>query len=304
LETQGGGERPVVGRLPLRRAEQGHGHLVGARLEVRPQRLGDPVRRTGGDEAVDEAVGAGRREVGVVEAEPPQLVQLVRQVQVVLEPLPGDGAGRGPVPLHDDPLRDGEERLRAEDGAGPGGVLGGDEEGQQPVGPPCGELGQPGRVRAEHPPGLRLGAEPGEIRVDLVEVAGHERQRADAALAYRTAHAEPEHVPAGERLAESGLRGGGVLRHPFQGSGHAVADRDAVGRGEREVRGGERLPAEHLGQPEHAEAGLFHPADVVAGLVRGELVEVAGGDREAGLDAAQTAAVRCHDDAPPTCTGG
>jgi hypothetical protein len=44
-----------------------------------------------------------------------------------------------------------------------------------------------------------------------------------------------------------------------------------------QLSGRERLPPEHLGQPQHAEPRLFHATHVVLGLRRREVVEVAGG---------------------------
>ncbi len=85
--------------------------LVGAGIEVGPHAGDDGVHVAPGDERVDEAVAAARREVVIAPAHPAQVVGVVRQRQVVLREGPPDATALVPVAREHRGLLDGQERL-------------------------------------------------------------------------------------------------------------------------------------------------------------------------------------------------
>ena len=91
-----------------------HADVVGAGIVMRLHARGDRLLVAPGDQGVDQPVGATVGEVVLGEAEPQEVVGVVRQHQVAGEVLAGDLAGLGPVGLEDDALLGGDERAGAE----------------------------------------------------------------------------------------------------------------------------------------------------------------------------------------------
>src|SRR5262249_39091511 len=98
--------------------------MVGAGSMVRTDAAADLFQVAPSDDGVDQAVAAAVLEVGLAEAQPEEVVGVVRQREVQREELAADGPRGGGVRFQNDGLLGTEFRTSPQNGAGLRGVLG------------------------------------------------------------------------------------------------------------------------------------------------------------------------------------